>query len=78
MLCRYLLWQRFTKVEYMQKDVMAQRKTATKYLDRIVEAGLLRKMKFGCSDYYINMTLMDLFILHGVDEINDTVSIESV
>ncbi|EFC68036.1 MAG: hypothetical protein ACFN4S_02635 [Prevotella conceptionensis] len=62
----------------MQKDVMAQRKTATKYLDRIVEAGLLRKMKFGCSDYYINMTLMDLFILHRVDEINDTVSIESV
>lgn len=57
---------------------MAQRKTATKYLDRMVEAGLLRKMKFGCSDYYINMTLMDLFILHRVDEINDTVSIESV
>ena len=57
---------------------MAQRKTATKYLDRIVEAGLLQKMKFGCSDYYINMTLMDLFIHHRVDESNDTVNIESV
>jgi filamentation induced by cAMP protein fic len=73
-----LFFHPYTKIEYMQKDMMVQRKTATKYLDRIVEAGLLRKMKFGRSNYYINTKLMDLFIHHRVDESNDTESIESV
>lgn len=52
----------------MQKDMMVQRKTATKYLDTIVDTGLLQKVKFGRSNYYINTKLMDLFLHHHIDE----------
>ena len=41
---------------------MVQRKTATKYLDKIVEAGLLQKVKLGKSNYYINKELVELFV----------------
>lgn len=37
-----LFFHPYTKIEYMQKDVMVQRKTATKYLDKMVVAGLLQ------------------------------------
>ena len=47
---------------------MVQRKTATKYLDKIVEAGLLKKLKLGRSNYYINAKLMDLFIHQPFDD----------
>ena len=73
-----LFFHPYTKIEYMQKDMMVQRKTATKYLDTIVDTGLLQKVKFGRSNYYINTKLMDLFIHHRIDEKNNTESIESV
>ena len=57
---------------------MVQRKTATKYLDMIVDTGLLQKVRLGRSNYYINTKLMDLFIHHRIDENNDTETIESV
>lgn len=70
-----LFFHPYTKIEYMQKDVMVQRKTATKYLDKMVVAGLLQKVKFGRSNYYINTKLMELFLTH---RINDTDSAESI
>lgn len=70
-----LFFHPYTKIEYMQKDVMVQRKTATKYLDKMVVAGLLQKIKFGRSNYYINTKLMELFLTH---RINDTDSAESI
>lgn len=73
-----LFFHPYTKIEYMQNDMMVQRKTATKYLDTIVEAGLLQKVKFGRSNYYINTKLMDLFIRHRLEESNTAESIESV
>lgn len=60
-----LFFHPYTKIEFIMKDMMVQRKTATKYLDMIVNAGLLEKIKMGRSNYYINMKLMELFLNHG-------------
>ena len=57
-----LFFHPYTKIEFMEKDMMVQRKTAAKYLDKIVGAGLLEKVKLGRSNYYINKELMTLFI----------------
>lgn len=73
-----LFFHPYTKIEYMEKDMMVQRKTATKYLDQIVATGLLRKVKYGRSNYYINTKLMDLFIHHRIENDSETEYIESV
>lgn len=73
-----LFYHPYTKIEFLQKDMMVQRKTATKYLDMIVEAGLLDKVKMGRSNYYINAKLMDLFISQGMNNDNEIDNIESV
>lgn len=73
-----LFFHPYTKIEYMEKDMMVKRKTATKYLDTIVEAGLLRKIRHGRSNYYINSRLMDLFIHHRLSDGEPAEGIESV
>jgi Fic family protein len=57
-----LFFHPYTKIDYMQHDMMVQRKTASKYLDKIVEAGLLEKFKIGRENYYINVKLRNLFV----------------
>ena len=49
----------------MERDLMVKRKTAAKYLDMIVDAGLLTKKKFGYFNYYINSELVSLFVGQG-------------
>ena len=73
-----LFFHPYTKIEFMQNDMMVQRKTASKYLDKIVEVGLLQKIKLGHSNYYINTQLMNLFINHNHVNDDKTESIESV
>lgn len=73
-----LFFHPYTKIEYMQKDMMVQRKTATKYLDKIVDAGLLQKLKLGRSNYYINTRLMNLFINHRLGDNDIAETIESI
>ncbi len=51
----------YTKIEFMQRDLMFDRRTVAKYLNMIVETGLLTKMKFGRENYYINNYLFELF-----------------
>jgi len=60
-----LFFHPYTKIEYMQNDMMVQRKTAAKYLDKIVETGLLEKMKKGRENYYINVKLCNLFLTYS-------------
>ncbi|MGM9870160.1 MAG: Fic family protein, partial [Sodaliphilus sp.] len=61
-----LFFHPYTKIEFMERDMSVQRKTATKYLDTIVsETGLLQKQKLGRSNYYINTELMELFIFRA-------------
>ena len=55
----------YTKIEFIERDMMVQRQTASKYLDMIVDAGLLFKIKPGRSNYYMNKKLIDLFINHA-------------
>lgn len=71
-----LFFHPYTKIEYMQKDMMVQRKTATKYLDTIVTHGLLRKIKLGRENYYVNEELMNLFLNH-TKEVAHAETIES-
>lgn len=57
-----LFFHPYTKVEFLERDMMITRQTAAKYLDRIVGTGLLTKMKIGKSNYYINNGLYNLFL----------------
>ena len=60
----HLFCHPYTKIEYMQKALSVQRLTAAKYLDKIVELGLLKKVKVGRTNYYINQKLVNLFVNH--------------
>ena len=74
-----LFFHPYTKIEFMERDMAVQRKTAAKYLDTIVqETGLLQKQKLGRSNYYINTELIELFMLRGGND-NDVENVrESV
>ena len=73
-----LFFHPYTKIEFIEKDMMVQRKTAAKYLDIIVEKGLLDKVKIGHTNYYINIKLMDLFVNHQLDTNEEIDVIESI
>jgi len=47
----------YTKIEFLQRDLEVSRLTATRYLDTLATDGLLRKLKIGRSNYYINEPL---------------------
>jgi len=47
----------YTKIEFLQRDLEVSRLTATRYLDALATDGLLRKLKIGRSNYYINEPL---------------------
>lgn len=73
-----LFFHPYTKIEFMQQDMMVQRKTASKYLDMIVNVGLLEKLKIGRENYYINTKLRNLF-LNNIDlKAHNEDTIESV
>ena len=73
-----LFFHPYTKIEYMQNDMMVQRKTAAKYLEKIVETGLLEKVKKGRENYYINVNLCDLFLNYNELSEQKTDTIESI
>ena len=73
-----LFFHPYTKIEYMQHDMMVQRKTAAKYLDMIVETGLLEKVKKGRENYYINVKLCNLFLNYNELSEQKTDTIESI
>lgn len=58
--------------------MQVSRQTAARYLDKIVELGLLQKEKMGKENYYINIRLTSMFIEFGKYENKDGAdSIES-
>lgn len=65
-----LFFHPYTKIEFIQQDMQVQRKTATKYLDMIVETGLLEKVKIKHTNYYMNVRLIDLFMNHELPMAN--------
>lgn len=68
----------YTKIEFIERDMIVQRQTASKYLDMIVDTGLLSKIKLGRSNYYMNIKLIDLFINHAKVPSQETDTVESV
>ena len=47
----------YTKIEFVERDLEVSRLTATKYLADLANAGFVRKVKIGRSNYYINVAL---------------------
>ncbi len=56
-----LFYHPYTKIEFVQKALNnVTRKTASGYLETIVDAGLFEKVKIGRSNYYINTKLVSI------------------
>ena len=60
-----LFYHPYTKIDHVVANMQVSRQTASKYLDKIVALGLLKKEKMGKENYYINTRLMNLFIEFG-------------
>ena len=74
-----LFYHPYTKIGHVENNMQVSRQTASKYLDKIVDLGLLQKEKLGKENYYINTRLRNMFIEFGRYEAqNNTNSIESV
>jgi len=54
----------YTKIEFIENELGVSRITATKYLNQLAQAGLVRKQKLGKTNFYINEPLFAL--LSGV------------
>lgn len=50
----------YTKIVFLMRDLQISRQTASKYLQLIVETGLLTHIKIGRESYYVNTELMAL------------------
>lgn len=66
-----LFFHPYTKLDFLQRDMAISRQTVAKYLDKIVEAGLLSRIKVGRENYYINTALMDLFLKGSPEDTAD-------
>lgn len=74
-----LFFHPYTKIEFMGRDMGVKRKSATKYLDQIVDTGLLTKIKVGRTNYYVNSGLVNLFMTNAsMPSDNLSTTIESV
>lgn len=51
----------YTRIEYVMRDLGVSRPTASKYLEQLTGANLLRKVGAGRDNYYVNAPLVDLF-----------------
>ena len=72
-----LFYHPYTKIGFMQRDLMFDRRTVTKYLNKIVDLGLLTKTKIGRENYYINDALFKLFLTYPKHS-DSTAPMESV
>lgn len=50
----------YTKIEYLEKDLGISRSTAIRYLETLVQAGVLEKQRIGRDNFYINQPLFGL------------------
>lgn len=55
-----LFFHPYTKIDFVIRDLKVSRKTATSYLEQLVEGGFLEKRKFGRNNYYINIALFKI------------------
>lgn len=57
-----LFFHPYTKVDFLEQALQVERRTATKYLNLMIDNGLLSKVKIGPANFYINIKLMQLFL----------------
>lgn len=50
----------YTKIEFVERDLSVSRPTAVRYLDQLTQAGFVRKMKLGRTNFYVNEPLFTL------------------
>lgn len=50
----------YTKIGFVERDLKVGRLTATRYLDALADAGLLKKERIGRSNYYVNTALFEI------------------
>ena len=50
----------YTKIDFLMKELKIHRNTASKYLEELVDVGLLTKYKIRKENYYLNKDLFDL------------------
>jgi len=62
-----LFFHPYTKIEFLEESLKITRQTASKYLDKLTEAGFLKKQKLGRANYYINEPLFKIFNKAGKD-----------
>jgi Fic family protein len=55
----------YTKIEFVVEELQITRKTAAKYLDELVEIGLLKKHRIGKENFYLNVSLYELLLNVG-------------
>lgn len=67
----------YTKIEFLEQDLRVTRQTAAAYLNKLVDAGLLEKVKISKSNFYINQPLFQLF-LDGVSPVQSADSITTI
>lgn len=69
-----LFFHPYTKVEFLERELSVSRPTATRYLNTLVEIGLLEKITIGRTHYYMNIPLTNLFVnvsaFHSVEATN--------
>jgi Fic family protein len=74
-----LFFHPYTKVEFLEKELMVSRVTANRYLSSLLETHLIDRVKIGKAYYYINIPLMNLFMSVSDNNTSESVpSIESV
>ena len=73
-----LFFHPYTKIEFIQRDMQVARNTTSKYLDIIVDTGLVEKVKVGKSNYYFNTKLLNLFLNHNQSGTNVVGSVDSM
>lgn len=74
-----LFFHPYTKVEFLEKELMVSRVTANRYLNSLLDTGLVDRVKLGKAYYYMNIPLINLFM--NVSEAaadNSEMSIESI
>ena len=52
-----LFFHPYTKVEFLEKEMMVSRVTANRYLNSLLETGLVDRVKLGKAYYYMNIPL---------------------
>ena len=59
-LLEHLFYHPYTKINHLAQSLKIHRQTATKYLNTLVEIGIMDKIRFGREYFYVNKRLYEL------------------